>query len=77
MFRYSRCVREYFAEAGQLGKGRFLEVVWHLSFQCCGEVLGCGYDCVNRGDGWVGDFLMLVKKCVEDPIFCHRESRSR
>ena len=38
MFKDSRCVREYFAEVGQLGKGRFLEVVWHLALQCCVEV---------------------------------------
>ena len=54
-----------FLRGGQLGKGRFLEVVWHLAFQCCGEVLGFGYDCVARGDGWVGDVLVFVKKVLD------------
>ena len=69
MFRDSCCVREYFAEAGQLGKGRLLEVVWYLDFQCCGEVLGCSYDCVTWGYGWVGDVLVIVKAVLDILIF--------
>ena len=59
------------------GKERFLEVVWHLDFQCCSEVLCCGNDCVTWGDGWVGDVLVIVKHgrgypdcpCVDNPHF--------
>ena len=41
--------------------------MWHLAFQCCGEVLGFGYDCVTQGDGWVGDVPVFVKNDVGYP----------